>query len=125
LSRLEVAIIVSMVGYLADWSITQWMLNSLTGFSESNMNLLPSVGLPLLVLNFILADHLLPRVAAYDRVIYTLSLLQWTGPIQNVLVLFNVVRGLSFFTMVPPFLGVTYLVLHFAPVVGSRLRFAS
>jgi hypothetical protein len=124
LSRLEVAIVISMVGYLADWSITQWMLNGLTGFAESNLNLLPEVGLPLLVLNFILADRILPRVAAYDRVIYTMSLLQWTGPIQNVLVLCKVVNGLSF-SVVLPFMGLTYLILHFAPVVGSRLRIMS
>lgn len=124
LSRLETAIIISMVGYLADFSITQWMLYGLTGYAESNMNLMPQVGLPLLVLNFILADRILPRVATYDRVIYTMSLLQWTGPIQNVLVLFNVVNGLSF-AVVLPFMGIIYVMLHFAPVVGNRLKFVS
>ena len=124
LNRLETAIIISMVGYLADFSITQWMLYSLTGYSESNTNLLPQVGLPLLVLNFILADRILPRFAAYDRVIYTMSLLQWTGPLQNILVLFNVVNGLSF-AIVLPFMGVTYLLLHFAPSLGSRLKFVT
>ena len=124
LNRLETAIIISMVGYLADFSITQWMIYGLTGYSESNTNLLPQVGLPLLVLNFILADRILPRVATYDRVIYTMSLLQWTGPIQNVLVLFNVVNGLSF-AVVLPFMGIIYVMLHFAPVVGNRLKFVS
>lgn len=88
------------------------------------MNLLPEVGLPLLVLNFILADRILPKRVAYDRVIYTMALLQWTGPLQNVLVLFNVVRGLDFFTAVLPFLAGTYLLLHFGPLVGDRLRFS-
>lgn len=124
ISRLELAIIISMVGYLADWSITHWMLNSLTGFSESNMNLLPEVGLPLLVLNYIIADRILPRIVAYDRVIYTMALLQWTGPIHNVLVLFNVMRGLDFYSVVLPSIGGTYFVLHFAPVVGSWLKLA-
>ena len=49
LSRLEVAITVFLVGFLADWSITQWMIYGLTGFSESNMTLLPEVGVPLMV----------------------------------------------------------------------------
>ena len=124
ISRLELAIIVSMVGYLADWSTTHWMLNSLTGFSESNLNLLPEVGLPLMAINYILADRILPRIAAYDRVIYTMALLPWTGPIQNALVLFNVVQGLDFFSIVLPFIGGTYIMLHLAPVVGSRLRLA-
>ena len=124
ISRLEVAILISMVGYLADWAITRWMIHSLTGFSESNQSLMPEIGLPLLVLNFIIADRILPRRAVYDRVIYTMSLLQWSGPLHNVLVLFNVVRGLDFFSAVLPFMGVTYLVLYFAPIVGSWLRLA-
>jgi membrane protein insertase Oxa1/YidC/SpoIIIJ len=125
ISRLEFCILISMVGYLADWGITHWMVNSLTGFSESNMNLMPEIGLPILIINFIAADRILPRRAAYDRVIYTMSLLQWSGPLQNVLVLFNVVRGLDFFSAVLPFMGVTYLVLYLAPIVGSRLSLLS
>ena len=122
-NRLEASITVSMVGFLADYSITQWMIYGLTGFSESNTLLLPQIGLPLMVLNFLLADRLLPRSSNYDNLMYTMALLQWTGPIQNVLVLFKVTQGLSFFSVVPPFLVATYLILHFRPVLGDRLRY--
>src|SRR5512138_2045121 len=113
LSRLETAVTVSMIGFLADFSITWWMLHCLTGFSESNTMLLPQIGLPLMVLNFILTDRILPRRIIFDNVMYTMALLQWTGPLQNLLVLFNVTQGLSFFATVIPFLLFTYLLLHF------------
>ena len=111
-----------MVGYLADYSITHWMIYVLTGFSESNINLLPQVGLPLMVLNFLVADRLLPKNTKYDNVMYTMALLQWSGPVQNILVLTNVTQGLDFFSVVIPFLGLTYLTLHVRPQVGSRLK---
>ncbi len=110
------------MGYLADFSITQWMLYGLTGFSESNTLLLPQLGLPILVINFILADRLLPRSSTYTNVMYTMALMQWTGPIQNVLVLFNVTRGLNFFYAVLPFLVATYIILHYRPILGARLK---
>lgn len=122
LSRLEVAVAVSMIGYLADFSITHWMINVLTGFSESNTNLLPQVGLPLMVLNFLVADRLLPRSSKYDNVMYTMALLQWSGPVQNILVLSNVTQGLDFFSVLVPFLSLTYLTLHMMPQIGSRLK---
>jgi hypothetical protein len=125
ISRLEASIVVSMVGWLADWSITRWMLNDLTGFYESNTNLLPQVGIPLIVLNFILADRILPRKATYDRVIFTMALLQWSGFVQNVLVLCNIIRGLDYFTSIIPLMGGTYLLLHFGSILGDRLRLAS
>ena len=61
INRLEKAVIVSMVGYLADYLITNWMIYGLGGYEESNQNLLPQVGLPLMVLNFMLADRILPK----------------------------------------------------------------
>lgn len=122
LNRLEVAIAVSMVGYLADFSITHWMIYVLTGFSESNTNLLPQVGPPLMVLNFLFADRLLPKSAKYDNAMYTMALLQWSGPVQNILVLTNVTQGLDFFSVVIPFLCFTYLMLQWGPQVGSRLK---
>jgi len=121
LSRLETALILSMAGCLTDWAITQWILNYLTGYAESNQNLLPAVGLPVLVLNLILADKILPRRIAYDRVIYTIALLQWTGPIHNTLVYLNVIRGLDFFSAVLPTLAAIYLCLYIAPVIRASL----
>ena len=113
LGRLEVSLTVAMLGFIMDWGTTRWILGSFSGFAESNLHLLPEVGLPLLVLGYVLGDFLLPRIRLYDNVLYTLPVLQWTGPVQNTLVLLNLVKVTNFFYTVPVVLIVTFLILHF------------
>ena len=113
LGRLEISLSAAMIGFLADWGITRWILVNYSGFAESNVNLFPEVGLPLLVLGYILGDFLLPRVRLYDNILYTLPVLQWTGPVQNVFVLLNLVKVTNFFYTVPVVLLGTFLILHF------------
>ncbi len=122
IGRLEAALMMSMTGCIADFAITHWMINHLTGYAESNQNLLPALGVPLLVMNLVLADKILPKRITFDRAIYTMALLQWTGPVQNALVLFKVVDGLNYFSVVLPSIVAIYIGLCLVPVIKIRLR---
>jgi len=93
--RLNASLIVAMLGFVTDWAMTVWILKSFSGFMESNQSFLPEIGIPLLVMTYVAADFILPSKRLYDNVIFTLPVLQWTGPVQNTLVLLKLVKGLS------------------------------
>ena len=111
--RLNASLIVAMLGFVTDWAMTVWILKSFSGFMESNQSFLPEIGIPLLVMTYVAADFILPSKRLYDNVIFTLPVLQWTGPVQNTLVLLKLVKGLSFFYVAPFVLLATFMMLHF------------
>ena len=111
--RLELTLTIAMLGFLTDWIMTYWMLNSLNGFSESNQHLYPEIGLPIMVLTYVVADFFIPRKIFFDNVFYTLSILQWSGPVQNLLVLLNVTRGINLIYALPFLFISSFVVIHF------------
>jgi hypothetical protein len=111
--RLELTLTIAMLGFLTDWIMTYWMLNSLNGFYEANQNLYPEIGLPLMVLNYVVADFFIPRKIFFDNIFYALSVLQWSGPVQNLLVLLNVTRGINLLYALPFILIISFVVIHF------------
>ena len=110
--RLEFTLLIAMSGFIVDHSITQWILNNFAGFSESNMNLNPQLGLPLMVFAYIFGELTLPKTKHFNLLMYTLSLMQWTGPIQNILVFFKIIHGLNFFYAVPFIAIGTFLIMY-------------
>jgi hypothetical protein len=111
--RLKLTLTIAMLGYLTDTMMTKWMLNSQNGYYESNPNLYPEIGIPLMVLTFVAFDLIIPRRIIFDNVFYTLSVLQWSGPVQNLLVLLNVTQGINFFYALPFILVTSFVVIHF------------
>ena len=116
--RLEYTLFIAMSGFLLDHSITQWILNNFVGFSESNTRLNPQLGLPLMVFGYILGDLTLPKTKTFNLLLYTLSLMHWTGPIQDILVFFNVINGLNFIYSVPLIAICTFITMYL--VVPNR-----
>jgi len=101
IGRLKMTLIIYMTGFLADYLMTQWMLSNFDLFYESNQNLNPEMGLPIMVLIFVTADHIMPGNIFFDNFFYTFSVLQWAGPVQNLLVLYNITPGINFFYAFP------------------------
>jgi hypothetical protein len=113
LGRLKLTLSISMLGFLADTLITRWMLSSQNGFYESNTTLFPQIGIPLMVLNFVLFDLIIPKKNIYDNIFYTLSILQWSGPVQNILVLFHLTPGINFYYALPFIFTASFIILNF------------
>ena len=113
LGRLKLTLTIAMVGFLIDTIMSNWMLSSNNGYYESNTTLFPQIGIPLMVLNYVIADQFIPRTTFFDNIFYTLAVLQWSGPIQNLLVLFKFTPGISYFYALPVILVVTFVVLSF------------
>ena len=111
--RLRLTLTIAMLGFLCDYLITTWMLNNFSWFYESNQNLHPEIGLPIMVLNYLIADLVIPREIFFDNIFYSLSLLQWSGPVQNLLVLFKFTEGISFFYALPVIFVTSFVVIHF------------
>jgi len=101
-----------MSGFVVDWSMTQYLLGHFMWIKESNTNFLPELGLPLLVLAYIFGDLALPQTRTHTLIMYTLSLMQWTGPFQNILVLFNITPGMNFFYTIPFIWMGTFVTLY-------------
>jgi hypothetical protein len=110
--RLTVTLLISMSGYLMDLMITHWILSDLNGFEEANKNLLPELGLPLLVISYVVFDRIIPHTRLYNNVFYTLAILQWTGPVQNIMVVLGIIGGVNFFIMIPIVIVSVYLTLN-------------
>jgi hypothetical protein len=113
-----------MLGFMIDWIMTNWMLYSLNGFSESNQNLYPEIGIPLMVINYVVADLFIPRKIFFDNIFYALSVSQWSGPVQNLFVLFNITRGINLFYALPFILVTSFVVIHFKVNRGNGSQLA-
>ena len=111
LGRLKLTLTIAMIGFLIDTIMSSWMLNSNNQYYESNTTLFPQIGIPLMVLNYVICDHFIPKTTFFDNIFYTLSVLQWSGPIQNLLVLLRVTSGISYFYALPIILVSSFLVL--------------
>jgi hypothetical protein len=111
--RLKLTLTIAMLGFLIDTIMTRWMLSSQSRFYESNTMLNLEIGLPLMVLSYVVFDLLIPRKIIFDNVFYALSILQWSGPVQNLLVLLNVTRGFNFFYALPFILVFNFVVLNY------------
>jgi len=123
--RLKLTLTIAMLGFLADTIMTRWMLNSQNGYYESNTMLNPDLGIPLMVLTYVTFDLIIPRKIIFDNVFYTLAILQWSGPVQNLLVLFNVTSGLNFFYALPFIMITSFVVIHFKLNRESRLAISN
>lgn len=123
--RLKLALTIAMFGFLTDMLITNWMLKSSPMFYENNPLLYPEIGLPLMVLNYIFADQVFPRNVFCDNVIYALALTQWSPAVQNILVFFNVTRGINVFFAIPFVLVTIYIVLGFRAKSDSSFSLQS
>jgi hypothetical protein len=110
--RLEYTLLIAMSGFLVDHSLTQWIINNFVGFSESNMHLNPQLGLPPMVFGYIFGELTLPKTKPFNLLMYTLSLMQWTGPLQNILVFFNIIHGLNFLYVVPLIAAGTFITMY-------------
>jgi hypothetical protein len=113
LGRLKLTLTVAMLGFFIDTVMTSWMLKSNNEYYESNTMLFPEIGIPLMVLNYVFADHWIPRTTLFDNIFYSLSILQWSGPLQNLLVLLGITSGISYFYTLPIILTVSFLILSF------------
>lgn len=123
--RLKMTLTIAMLGFLTDTILTNWMLNSNNGFYESNQNFYPEIGIPLMVLNYIVFDLFIPRKIIFDNIFYTLSLLQWSGPVQNLLVLFNIIQGIDFFYALPFIFIISFVVLNYKINRENRILISS
>jgi hypothetical protein len=110
--RLKLTLTIAMLGFIIDTLVTRWMLSS-NGYYESNTMLYPQIGVPIMVLNYIIFDHFIPRTTLFDNIFYTLSLTQWSGLVQNLLVLLNITNGINFFYALPFMLIGGFVVLNF------------
>jgi hypothetical protein len=110
--RLEYTLLIAMSGFLVDHGLTQWILNNFVGFSESNTHLYPQLGLPLMVFAYIFGELTLPKTKPFNLLMYTLSLMQWTGPVQNILVFFKIINGLNFLYVVPLIAAGTFITMY-------------
>ena len=120
--RLEYTLLIAMSGFLVDHGLTQWILNNFTGYSESNVYLNPQFGLPLMVFGYIFGELTLPKTKPYNLILYTLSLMQWTGPLQNILVFFKIINGLDFFYALPLIAAGTFITMYLVvPDVAPRI----
>jgi len=122
--RLKLTLTIAMLGFMIDWIMTNWMLYSLNGFSESNQNLYPEIGIPLMVINYVVADLFIPRKIFFDNIFYALSVSQWSGPVQNLFVLFNITRGINLFYALPFILVTSFVVIHFKVNRGNGSQLA-
>lgn len=113
LGRLKLTLTITMAGFLIDTIMSNWMLSSNNGYYESNTTLFPQIGIPLMVLNYVIADQFIPKTTFFDNIFYTLAVLQWSGPIQNLLVLFKVTSGISYFYALPVILVACFVILSF------------
>ncbi len=111
--RLKLTLTIAMLGFIIDTLMTKWMLSSNNGYYESNTMLYPQIGVPIMVLNYIIFDHFTPRTTFFDNIFYTLSLTQWSGLVQNLLVLLNFTPGINFFIALPFMLMGIFTVLIF------------
>ncbi|MGD0804307.1 MAG: hypothetical protein ABSA11_09570 [Candidatus Bathyarchaeia archaeon] len=111
--RLKLTLTIAMLGFLTDTLISRWMLNSQNGYYESNMMLNPAIGIPLMVLTYVTFDLIIPRKTVFDNVFYTLAIIQWSGPVQNLLVLFNLTNGINFFYALPFIMISSFVVINF------------
>jgi hypothetical protein len=111
--RLKLTLTIAMLGFLTDTLISRWMLNSQNGYYESNMMLNPAIGIPLMVLTYVTFDQIIPRKTVFDNVFYTLAIIQWSGPVQNLLVLFNLTNGINFFYALPFIMISSFVVINF------------
>lgn len=111
--RLKLTLTIAMLGILTDTIMTNLMLNSNSGFYESNQILHPEIGIPVMVLNYVVSDLHMPREIYCDNVFYALAVLTWAGPIQNLLVLLNVTPGISPCYVIPFILIASFVVIHF------------
>ena len=110
--RLEYTLLIAMSGFLVDHGLTQWILNNFVGFSESNTHLYPQLGLPLMVFAYIFGELTLPKTKHFNLLLYTLSLMQWSGPVQNILVFFNIINGLNFLYVAPLIAAGTFITMY-------------
>jgi hypothetical protein len=113
IGRLKLTLTIAMLGFITDTVMTNWMLGLQNGYYESNPNLYPELGVPLMVLTFVVFDFIIPRKVIFDNIFYTLSILQWSGPFQNLLVLLNITQGINFFYALPFILITSFAVIHF------------
>jgi hypothetical protein len=111
--RLKLTLTIAMLGFMADTLMSSWMLSSDKGYYESNMTLYPQMGIPLMVINYIVADYFVPRTTFFNNIFYSLSVLQWSGPMQNMLVLLKITPGIDFFYALPVILIASFAVLNF------------
>ena len=111
--RLKLTLTIAMLGFLVDTLLTRWMLNSQNGYYESNTMLNPAIGIPLMVLTYVTFDLIIPRKTIFNNVFYTLAILQWSGPVQNLLVLFNLTNGINFFYALPFIMITSFFVINF------------
>ena len=118
--RLKLTLTIAMLGFIIDTLVTRWMLSSNNGYYESNTTLYPQIGVPIMVLNYIIFDHFIPRTKFFDNIFYTLSLTQWSGLVQNLLVLLNITHGINFFYALPFMLIGGFVVLNFKNNRGER-----
>ena len=111
--RLKITLTITFLGFIIDILMTSWMLSSSNAYYESNAMLLPQIGLPLMVLNYLIMDHFIPRTTFFDNVFYALSLMQWSGPVQNLLVLLNLIQGINYFYALPFMLIGSFAAVNF------------
>lgn len=117
--RLEYTLLIAMSGFLVDHGLTQWILNNFVGFSESNTHLYPQLGLPLMVFGYIFGELTLLKTKTFNLLLYTFSLMQWTGPVQNILVFFKIINGLNVFYAVPIIAAVTFITMYLVVPNGT------
>jgi hypothetical protein len=92
--RLKLVLIISMTGFLLDRVTSEWIIGSSPGiFYEANTLLHPELGLPLLILYFIIIDQFLPRTTVFANLLHSLALMGWAAPVHNLLVFLRFFDG--------------------------------
>jgi hypothetical protein len=75
-----------------------------------------------MVFGYIFGELTLPKTKPFNLLMYTLSLMQWTGPLQNILVFFNIIHGLNFLYAVPLIAAGTFITMYLVvPDVAPRI----
>ena len=106
-SRFKRVAVISMMGVLMDKLVTDWVISTAPqDFFEANPIYHPEIGLPLMILNYVICDQLLPHNHFYDKLFYGLALIAWAAPIHNLLVYLRLLDGLNMNQALPVlFLG--------------------
>lgn len=123
--RLKLTLTIVMLAFLTDMLLTNWMLNISNEFYESNPLFYPEIGLPIMVLYFIITDHFFPRNILFDNIFYAFSVTGWSAPIQNIFVFFHVTSGVNVFIALPVIYVTSYVLLCFMANRVNRLLLIS
>jgi hypothetical protein len=59
------------------------------------------IGLPMLIIDFMICDLILPNSSFYNKILYALSLISWETILHNMLVYFELIDGINMTLALP------------------------